>query len=179
MRHASPATLALALGIQLDDATAMTTNGGQQLPITKDEAFAKFTEGVMSDDVAPEEYADYVRSSRLVARGLQLSPGQLALVVNGRVSVSVENQCLDTSFSWIPYLFQVVGPIEPGKFHAADFKALEDYEYRKRTEPIVKAMEDVAPLIAKEKYAMLFFWRFFIVANFECPISLGCCLLMP
>ncbi|KAF8812128.1 hypothetical protein BYT27DRAFT_7133469 [Phlegmacium glaucopus] len=129
MRHASPATFALALGIQLDDTTAVANQGEQQIPMSKDEAFAKFTEGVMLEDVASEEYMDYVRASRLLVRDLKISPGQLALVVNGRV----------------------VGPIEPGKFRTADFKALEDYEYRKRTEPIVKAMEDVAPLIANNK----------------------------
>jgi UDP-glucose:glycoprotein glucosyltransferase len=93
MLQAKPATLALALGIQLDDGTAATYNGEQQIPITKDEAFAKFTNGVKLDDVAPEEYIDYVRASRLVVRDLQFSPGQSGLVVNGRVSL-VQNQCL-------------------------------------------------------------------------------------
>ena len=36
-----------------------------------------------------------------------------------------------------------------------DFKVLEDYEYRKRTEHILKAIEDVAPLIANDKYGCL------------------------
>jgi hypothetical protein len=94
MRHANPATFALALGIQLDDVTAATNGGEQQILISKDEAFTKFTEGVMLDDVAPEDYIDYVRASRLVVRDLQLSPGQLGLIMNGRVSVSVEKQCL-------------------------------------------------------------------------------------
>jgi hypothetical protein len=60
MRNASPAAFAFALGIQLDDAAAATNNGEQQIFVTKDEAFAKFTEGVMLDDIAPEEYTDYV-----------------------------------------------------------------------------------------------------------------------
>ena len=94
MRRASPATFALALGIQVDDATAATNDGEQQNPITKDEAFAKLTEGVLLDNVAPEEYIDYVRASRLVVRDLQFSSGQLGLVMNGRVSVSVETPCL-------------------------------------------------------------------------------------
>jgi UDP-glucose:glycoprotein glucosyltransferase len=90
MRRAKPATFALALGIQLDDATAATDEGEQQIPMTKDEAFAMFTKGVMLDDFAPEEYVDYVRASRLVVRDLQFSPGQLGLVMNGRVSLLVE-----------------------------------------------------------------------------------------
>ena len=88
MRHAKPATFALALGIQLDDdPTAATNDGEQQIPMTKDEAFTKLTEGVMLDDVAPEEYVDYVRACRLLLRDLQFSPGQLGLVMNGRVSL--------------------------------------------------------------------------------------------
>jgi UDP-glucose:glycoprotein glucosyltransferase len=94
MRRASPATFALVLGIQLDDAATATNDGEQQIPITKDEAFAKFTEGVKLDDVAPQEYVDYVRASRLVVRDLQISPGELGLVMNGRVSVTVKKQCL-------------------------------------------------------------------------------------
>ena len=89
MQHARPATFAQALGIQLDDATA-TSDGEQQVPITKDEAFAKLTEGVMLDDVTPEEYFDFVRASRLVARDLQFLPGQLGLIMNGRVSLLAE-----------------------------------------------------------------------------------------
>ena len=86
MRHASPATLAQALGIQLDTAAAVAND--EQVPITMAEALTKLTGGVMLDDVAPEEYVDYVRASQLVARDLQISPGQLALVINGRVSAN-------------------------------------------------------------------------------------------
>lgn len=101
MRHVTPATFALALGIQLDDVTAATTNEEQQqIPMTKDEAFIKLT-GVTLDDILPEEYADYVRASRFVVRDLQFSLGQLGLVVNGRVSVMIPG----SSFSTIPYLF--------------------------------------------------------------------------
>ena len=86
MRHASPATLAQALGIQLDTAAAVAND--EQVPITMAEALTKLTGGVTLDDVAPEEYVDYVRASQLVARDLQISPGQLALVINGRVSAN-------------------------------------------------------------------------------------------
>lgn len=87
MRDARPATFASALGIQLDDVTAAASDGEQQIPISKDEAFAKFTEGVMLDDIAPEEYVEYVRACRLLVRDLEHSPGQLGLVMNGRVSL--------------------------------------------------------------------------------------------
>lgn len=87
MRHTKPATFALALGIQLDGASAATNDGEQQIPMTKDEAFTKFTKGVMLDDIAPEEYVDYVRACRLLVKDLQFSPGQFGLVMNGRVSL--------------------------------------------------------------------------------------------
>jgi UDP-glucose:glycoprotein glucosyltransferase len=90
MRHTKPATFALALGIQLDDATTATNDGEQQMPIARDEAFAKLTEGVILDDIAPEEYVDYVRACRLLVRDLKFSPGQLGLVMNGRVSLLVQ-----------------------------------------------------------------------------------------
>lgn len=104
MRHASPATLALALGIQLDNATTATNDGEQQVPLTRDEAFAKFTEGIVLNDIAPEEYVDYVKASRLVVRDLQFLPGQLGLVANGRVSVN-RKATPAMSFSMVPYLF--------------------------------------------------------------------------
>lgn len=87
MRDVKPVTLALALGIQLGDATPATNDGEQQVPMTKDEAFAKLTEGVVLDDIAPEVYIDYVRACRLFVRDLQFLPGQVGLVMNGRVSL--------------------------------------------------------------------------------------------
>lgn len=48
-----------------------------------------------------------------------------------------------------------MGPIEPGDFHQADFKALEEYEARKRAEPVAKAFVEVAPELAVDKYVML------------------------
>jgi UDP-glucose:glycoprotein glucosyltransferase len=43
--------------------------------------------GVAIGDFSVAAYARYVKSSRLVARELQLSPGEQALIVNGRVGV--------------------------------------------------------------------------------------------
>lgn len=48
---------------------------------------------------------------------------------------------------------KVVGPIEAGDFRAADFKTLEDYEYRKRVESVEVALKEVAPLVSEDKYA--------------------------
>ncbi|KAF8164188.1 UDP-glucose:glycoprotein glucosyltransferase-domain-containing protein [Mycena galopus ATCC 62051] len=81
------------------------------------------TDGVGLSGYGAEDYARFVRSSRLLARELQLKPGELGLVVNGRV----------------------VGPIEAGDFGVVDFKTLESYELRRRTEPVIKALESVKP----------------------------------
>ncbi|OCH94043.1 glycosyltransferase family 24 protein [Obba rivulosa] len=63
----------------------------------------------------------FMKTSRLMLRELELSPGELALVVNGRV----------------------VGPLNPRDFAADDFTLLWDYELRKRVEPVVAALEEV------------------------------------
>ncbi|PPQ88795.1 hypothetical protein CVT25_010481 [Psilocybe cyanescens] len=126
LAKAAPSSLLSALGL---DGFAGPTEG-MQIPIKKYGAFEELTGGVVLGDIMEEEYVDYVKTSRLVSRELHIHPGQSALVVNGRV----------------------VGPIAPNDFHIADFKALEDHEFRGRTEPIVKALQDVAPLLAEDKY---------------------------
>lgn len=40
---------------------------------------------------------------------------------------------------------QVIGPIAPGEFVAADFEALQLYELRKRTGPVVEALINIYP----------------------------------
>lgn len=39
---------------------------------------------------------------------------------------------------------QLIGPIEKGDFRAVDFAALEDYEIRKRAEPVMKALGSIS-----------------------------------
>lgn len=70
-------------------------------------------------------YEEYVQASKLLARELGFAPGESGLVINGRI----------------------IGPIERGAFVAADFKALEEYEYKKRTEASIKALEHVCPWV--------------------------------
>lgn len=38
-----------------------------------------------------------------------------------------------------------MGPIGEGEFEAADFTALQQYELRKRVQPVLTALEDVLP----------------------------------
>lgn len=49
-----------------------------------------------------------------------------------------------------------MGPIDKDDFHSADFKALESYEIRKRADPVIKALESVAPSASKQgRYVVL------------------------
>jgi len=50
---------------------------------------------------------------------------------------------------------KVVGPIEAGDFRAADFKTLEDYEYRKRVESVEAALKEVAPVLLEDKHVSI------------------------
>jgi hypothetical protein len=36
-----------------------------------------------------------------------------------------------------------VGPIQPGDFLAEDFKELESFEYKKRTQPVIETLESM------------------------------------
>ncbi|KAF8145393.1 hypothetical protein K438DRAFT_547782 [Mycena galopus ATCC 62051] len=119
LSKASPARLLRALG--LDPSVTIPLGDGSQIPLKDD--VTDLTDGVGLSGYGAEDYARFVRSSRLLARELQLKPGELGLVVNGRV----------------------VGPIEAGDFGVVDFKTLESYELRRRTEPVIKALESVKP----------------------------------
>ncbi|KAF9478976.1 hypothetical protein BDN70DRAFT_807681 [Pholiota conissans] len=126
LSKATLATLLSALGFQ----DIATPTEGTQIPLGQEASLEALTGGVALGRILPEEYYDFVKTSRLIARRLQIASGQSALVVNGRV----------------------VGPIEPGDFRAADFKALEEYEFRKRAEPVVKTLQEVAPQLIEDKF---------------------------
>ncbi|KDR79892.1 hypothetical protein GALMADRAFT_242006 [Galerina marginata CBS 339.88] len=141
----APSTLLSALG------SPAAPVDGSQTPIGKSSAFEEATGGVVLGDIMPEEYADYLKTSRLVAREVRLLPGQAAFIVNGRV----------------------VGPIKGNDFSVADFKALEDYEFRKRTDSIVQALQEVAPLLLEDKhtYANIVSMASSVVASTQQPDS--------
>ncbi|KZT07030.1 glycosyltransferase family 24 protein [Laetiporus sulphureus 93-53] len=71
--------------------------------------------------LAEKDYQDYIRTGRLVARQLNLAPGERALILNGRV----------------------LGPIAAGEFSEDDFEILSAYESRKRVQPVADALEDL------------------------------------
>lgn len=83
LSKATPSRLLRALG--LDSPAA--PNYGPQTVLSQQDTLNELTGGVASDDFSAEAYAQFTKSSRLVARELQLGPGQQALLINGRVSV--------------------------------------------------------------------------------------------
>ncbi|KJA25590.1 glycosyltransferase family 24 protein [Hypholoma sublateritium FD-334 SS-4] len=126
LSKATPASLLSALDLDGPVVPSEST----QIPIGQRDAFKSLSGGISLSGILPEEYVEYVKTSRLVARTIQLVPGEAALVVNGRV----------------------VGPIAPDDFQKPDFAALEEYESRKRAEPVVKALSAVAPQLIEDKY---------------------------
>jgi UDP-glucose:glycoprotein glucosyltransferase len=78
LSKASPARLLKALGV----ADSVIQTEGSQIPLSDD----GLTDGVGISGYSSDDYDKYVKSCRLVARNLQIVPGELALIVNGRVS---------------------------------------------------------------------------------------------
>ncbi|KAJ7185207.1 UDP-glucose:glycoprotein glucosyltransferase-domain-containing protein [Mycena filopes] len=120
LAKASPARLLRGLG--LDVPAPVSSSDASQIPLLK-EADDELTGGVGIAAFSAEEYRQFVHSSRLVVRELQLAPGELAIVANGRL----------------------VGPLKAGDFFTVDFRTLESYELRRRTEPVIKALEEIKP----------------------------------
>ncbi|KAJ6626996.1 glycosyltransferase family 24 protein [Mycena sp. CBHHK59/15] len=123
LSKASPRRLLRALG--LDD--PISPSDGAQIPLSKDDLI----DGVGISGYSPDDYAKYLKSSRLIARDLQLAPGQQALIVNGRV----------------------IGPIPSGDFLSTDFKTLESYELRRRAEAVTTALESLKPSLMQSDRA--------------------------
>ncbi|KAJ7651981.1 glycosyltransferase family 24 protein [Mycena polygramma] len=113
LSKASSARLLRVLGLD----TPVSPSDGSQIPLSTDD----LTEGVGISGYSSANYDEFVRSSRLIVRDLQLAPGHQALIVNGRV----------------------VGPIQAGDFSSLDFKTLESYELRRRVEPVIQALDSI------------------------------------
>ncbi|KAF8069177.1 glycosyltransferase family 24 protein [Lyophyllum atratum] len=130
--------------------SARVTSDGAQAVLPHDELLRTMTGTDNVVDFDETRYAEYVKASRLVAREIEIAPGQQALLVNGRV----------------------VGPIEAGDFRAADFAALEIYEIRKRAEPVMKALETIAPAASqtdRATYAHLISMASSVIAAIQLP----------
>ncbi|RDB27081.1 UDP-glucose:glycoprotein glucosyltransferase [Hypsizygus marmoreus] len=147
LAQASPAQLLRALGL---DEPVPAKDGPQAVLSSKEDIWHALTGGVKVADFDTNRYANYVRASRLVARDVGIAPGELGLMVNGRV----------------------VGPIDAGEFRAADFGALEAYEIRQRAEPVMKGLEAVDPSLTqldRETYAQLVSMAASVISSIQLP----------
>ncbi|KAF5378749.1 hypothetical protein D9615_006978 [Tricholomella constricta] len=143
LSNAAPEQLLRVLGVEVPSEETQTV-------LSQDEMVRALIGGVKVADFDAKRYAEYVKASRLLVRDIQIAPGQQALLVNGRV----------------------VGPIEAGDFCAADFSALEVYEFRKRTEPVINALESIAPSssqVDRAKYSHLISMASSVVAAVQLP----------
>ncbi|THH06125.1 hypothetical protein EW145_g4303 [Phellinidium pouzarii] len=78
--------------------------------------------GVVMDRLGESKvHTHYVGACGLAAREFGIAPGEIALVVNGRI----------------------VGPIEPYAFASRNFASLRSYEMRRRVEPVIKALTNL------------------------------------
>ncbi|KAI0063832.1 hypothetical protein BV25DRAFT_1801498 [Artomyces pyxidatus] len=132
----------------------MTVDQSEQTVLGADISLNDIMGGVDVKDVDLVDYAKYVRTSGQVVQELGLEPGEIALILNGRV----------------------IGPIESGEFPAEDLQLLENYEYSKRIEPVVTALGSVAPEILdsdRASFADLISTASSVISKIQLPDSEG------
>jgi UDP-glucose:glycoprotein glucosyltransferase len=84
LAQASPAQILHAL----ESNSPVTADSDHQTMLFR--ALNEFVRKVPLSDFDYEAYTQYVKSSRLIARELQLHPGEQALLMNGRVCSSLD-----------------------------------------------------------------------------------------
>ena len=62
--------------------------------MTREERFEDLTDGISINNLDPDAYTAYVKASRLLLRDLQIASGELAVLVNGRVSCVLPSKSL-------------------------------------------------------------------------------------
>lgn len=62
--------------------------GGQQLVLADDSPLRGIAAGAIHD-IDSDDYARYITSTKLLSRALGISAGSNAIIINGRVSVSL------------------------------------------------------------------------------------------
>ncbi|KAK7462762.1 killer toxin resistant protein [Stygiomarasmius scandens] len=117
----SPNRLLLALGF-LDPVTPETDASGQQAPLqTQADYLREILGGVKPSEINASNHTRFVDMGKRLLKEIGVGPGEKVILVNGRV----------------------VGPMETGEFRALDFKALQEYELRKRVQPVLSALEGI------------------------------------
>lgn len=87
LSKASPSRLLESLGVD----SPVPPSDDPQIPFSQYDALTELTGGISIAEFSAQNYTDYVTSSRLIVRELHLAPGDLAIIINGRVS----RICLD------------------------------------------------------------------------------------
>ncbi|KAM6503198.1 glycosyltransferase family 24 protein [Amanita muscaria] len=107
--------LAIVLGIDIEYEVQELSTDETQVPLGE-----SAVDLLAVDKIDEKTYGEYTKASRLLARELGFGPGESGVVINGRV----------------------IGPMERGSFNAADFKALAEFEYKKRMEAVLDSIEN-------------------------------------
>ncbi|EEB91087.1 hypothetical protein MPER_10617 [Moniliophthora perniciosa FA553] len=101
---------------------AEAPESGEQVPLTQPDYLRAVLGGMKPSSLDYMNHTKYVDMGRKFLSEVGINPGEKGIIVNGRV----------------------VGPLGTDDFHAEDFKALQSYEMRKRVQPVVDALEEVA-----------------------------------
>ncbi|KAF5357223.1 hypothetical protein D9756_006756 [Leucocoprinus leucothites] len=142
----TPEKLASAFGFSV--APIADSDELKQAPLKAKDAFSSL--GIDLSELQSGSYDRYVKASRLAARSFGVKGGETGVVINGRV----------------------ITPLENNQFLAADFAALEDYEYRKRAVPVVEALTAVkenSEELDRASYANLVSMLASIIASSQQP----------
>ncbi|KAI0314345.1 UDP-glucose:glycoprotein glucosyltransferase-domain-containing protein [Amylostereum chailletii] len=119
LQKASPSHILRALGLHV------AAGDEDQTILSPKASLADLMGGTTLDNINPEVYKQYVEAGGLIAQRLGLRPGNSAILINGRV----------------------VGPFLGGEFLVDDFSLLEGYEFAKRIEPTLQALQAVMPSV--------------------------------
>ncbi|KAI3613174.1 glycoprotein glucosyltransferase [Moniliophthora roreri] len=95
---------------------------GEQVPLTQPDYLRAVLGGMKPSSLDYTNHTKYVDMGRKFLSEVDMKPGEKGIIVNGRV----------------------IAPLGTDDFHAEDFKALQSYEMRKRVQPVVDALEEVA-----------------------------------
>ena len=89
-------------------------------------------------EIDQNAYNKYIEASALLSKTIGLAPGEMALIINGRVrDISALHRLRCLRFAG-----QVVGPIEQDGLTALDFESLCAYELQRRVTPVMNALQE-------------------------------------
>lgn len=143
----SPSLLLDALGLS----ETPTLGEDNQVVMTSKDTLIDILNDSSVDSIEEAGHEEYLKSCQLLVRALNLSPGEQALVVNGRVGIKVSS----TWFYLSRITLQVVGPLGDGDFLAEDIQSLATYEFIKRVEPVANALQEILePTDMMERYGL-------------------------